>query len=284
MTQLIGTRNCCRCGKDLTDAASLEVGIGPICRKLDNALLARLIAANVPAALVTIGTVVVSSLPEVTHATYANVLADLAVEGNDDWRKTAKRIEWILSWRTTEDNRNALVQTIEDLGYVGLAALISGDAATGKAVVTLEGGRLHLRGPRNRSGQAAIMGIPGRRFHSATDGVKASWSVPVAAGEAFRLVVAKHWPNFSGLEEAIASAVSEPAAAPVVVVATLNDAGWLQIKTPYNAAFVGEIKTLPYRSRRWNGDARVWEVEPSLFPQVSALVSKHYPDLVAVRQ
>jgi hypothetical protein len=279
MIQALGTRNCCRCGKDLTDAASLEVGIGPICRKLDNALLARLIPADAPGALALASSVTVADLPEVTQATFANVLTDLADTSNDDWRKTAKRIEWMLSWPVGADNRALLIDVVRCLGYVGLAALISGEAATGAATVTLEGGRLHLRGPRNRAGKDALKAISGRRFHAAENGAKASWSVPTARAQEFRLAVVTHWPNFSGLDEAISEAANVPApvVTPIVVVATVADTGWLQVKTPYNAGFVSEIKNLPYRSRRWNGDARVWEVEPQYLAQVSALVARYYP-------
>lgn len=256
----------------------MEVGIGPICRKLDNALLAKLIPANVELARTEVTKVLVDELPEATRNTFVNVLEDLKV-GTDDWRKTIKRIEWILSWSPSRIDQETLIGVVRTLGYWGLAALLSGEAATGLSTVTFEDGRLFLRGPRNKAGKDAIRSIPGRKFHPSTEGSKAAWSVPASSFKAFREVVITHWPNFSGLDEAIAQAtatsiVSSPAA-PVTSVTPLA-AGWIQIKTPYNAGFVTDVKRLPYKSRRWNGDARVWEVEEKFLHQVTELVSKYY--------
>ena len=75
----------------------MEVGIGPICRKLDNALLAKLIPADVESARTAAKKVLINELPAETFNTFSNVLEDLEI-GTDDWRKTVKRIEWILSW------------------------------------------------------------------------------------------------------------------------------------------------------------------------------------------
>src|SRR5690606_250724 len=44
------TRFCSRCGKDLTDPASLTDGQGPVCRNRDNHLYAKAIEANLPIA------------------------------------------------------------------------------------------------------------------------------------------------------------------------------------------------------------------------------------------
>ena len=43
-------RHCSRCQKALTDAVSLEVGVGPICRSIDNHVLAVTIPADLVAA------------------------------------------------------------------------------------------------------------------------------------------------------------------------------------------------------------------------------------------
>ena len=268
-------RSCCRCRKDLTDAASMEVGIGPICRKLDNALLAKLIPADVESARTAAKKVLINELPAETFNTFSNVLEDLEI-GTDDWRKTVKRIEWILSWSPNWSDKETLISIVHALGYWGLAALLSGEAATGLATVTLENGRLYLRGPRNKAGKDALKQVSGRKFHPAEDGIKASWSVPVSSAKAFRECVITHWPNFTGLDEALASVMTS--AQPVAQVAAVptSSPGWLSIKTPYNAAFVQDVKSLPYRSRRWNGDARVWEIEEQYLPHVTELVSKHY--------
>lgn len=256
----------------------MEVGIGPICRKLDNVLLAKLIPADVETARTAISRVLIGELPEGTRNTFVNVLEDLKI-GTDDWRKTVKRIEWIMSWSPSRLDQELLIGVVRALGYWGLAALLSGEAATGLATVTFEGGRLFLRGPRTKAGKEAIKLISGRKFHPATDGNKAAWSVPASSAKAFRETVVTHWPNFTGLDESIsqvaAQTVSALTALPVTSVTPLSS-GWVQVKTPYNAGFVTDVKNLPYRSRRWNGETRVWEVESQFLPQVTELVSKYY--------
>lgn len=283
LSSSVGSRACCRCGKALDDAASKEAGIGPVCRKLDNALLARLIPARVADAQMLAASVRTDDLPAPTHATFANVMADLLDFGSKDWRLTVKRIEWILSWSMPSLTHTTLVDVVRSLGYVGLAALLSGEAATGKTTVTFENGRLYLFGPRNKTGAVEFKKIKGRMFHPAgvptANGLKKAWSVPAARADEFYTVVMTYWPNVTGLEEAVAAAKSAPAteAAPAPAPTYLTEAGGvLKVKTPYNAAFVADLKALPYKARKWNGAEKVWEVATEFKAKVEALIATHY--------
>jgi hypothetical protein len=281
----IGSRACCRCWKDLTDAASMEVGVGPICRKLDNAILARKIPSNVAAAQAAAGRVVDADLPEPVRPTYGQVMADLMDFSTVDWRKTVKRIEWILSWGMTDTMRKALIEIVRSLGYIGLAALLSGEAATGATVVTFENGRLYLRGPRNKAGAYQIKKlIPGWKFVPAVGGSKAAWTVPAAAAEKFATIAITYWVNISGIDEAVEAAKAAPVAAvesapakagPNVTISAPTN-GWMKVASPFNAEFVIAIKKLPHPSRKWNVVEKVWEVEAKFLADVQTMVQTYF--------
>lgn len=285
-------RSCCRCRKELTDAASMEAGIGPICRNLDNALLARLIPSNVGLARETIGGLDLTAVAPETLPTLTEVAATIGGETpSDDWRKTVKRIEWALSFAGNSEFRDLLTSTVAALGYVGLAALWNGEAASGKATVALMDGRLVVTGPNNKAARTALKAIPGRRFHPAKALLpKAAWSVPASEADALFVAVATHYPNHEGLTEAVEAAKAlkvTPVAAPAPVAAapakpepkcSLTPAGvLLKVRTPYNPAFIGDLKAnIKWSDRRWNGGEKVWEVTANHENEVKAMIAKHY--------
>jgi hypothetical protein len=305
------SRNCTRCGKDLTDAASMEAGIGPICRHLDNELLARLIPSDVEAArkaleavdVVTAAPETVSTLTEVCDAVYA----DEAMT-REDWRIEVKRVEWALSFPANNAMRDALTGMVAALGYVGLAALWNGDAATGEAAVFFANGRLLVQGPKNKAARMAFREIKGFKFHAEgtlAPASKAAWSFPADQHGAFFRAIITHYPNFTGLMEAVQAAKAflaapQPtvAAAPVAVKAkdggtvvvapvvaekpapkcSMTVAGlFVKVATPYKVEFIGDLKqSFPYSDRRWNKFEKVWEVVATHQTKVVELVKKHY--------
>lgn len=205
-----GSRHCFRCSHPLTDAASRSVGVGPICRQLDNAILARAIPSNMEAALAAYQTVDPLTLTPETLPTFMALEADLRADDaatRDDWRKTVKRIEWVLSHKQNYNNIKALKAIVLALGYIGLVSLWNGEAATGLALVFGCNGRLFLQGPQNKSARFAFKAIPGWSFHKVgPDCPKALWSVPAGAFHSFRALVVAHYPNFEGLTEALEAA------------------------------------------------------------------------------
>jgi len=284
------SRACVRCGKDLTDVASMEVGVGPICRKLDNALLAATIPANVNAARAAWAGVVVAGLDPMTVDTLLKVERDLfsaAAPSEKDWRKPVKRIEWVLSHKCDTESRTALCSLVEALGYVGLVAMWNGEAASGLATITFLDGRLWLVGPRNKAGKDALKAIPGRKFHPAEGTEKAKWSVPASAHTAFVMAVKKHWPNHEGLLKQVTQAIAwvenakiiqNPApvkAGPVVTLTVVGSEMW--VKTPYNPNFVATVKTLPWKERRWDATEKVWWVAVKHLAWMKALLTLQYP-------
>jgi hypothetical protein len=298
------SRACTRCHKELTDAASMEAGIGPICRKLDNALLAKLIPSNVGRAVELLGSLSLATVAPETTDTLSKVVEAVRAPdaaAREDWRVEVKRVEWALSFPANDEIRAMLTSVVAALGYVGLASLWNGEAATGVAVVTCAnieglGMRLIITGPKNSAARAAFKTLNGYRFHSKGSVAvveKAAWSFPVACHAAFRLAVITHYPNNKGLAEAVelaaASVVvpvaraSAPVAVPVPVVApkakcSIEHAGtMLKVHSPYNPAFIGALKaTLSWTDRRWNSTEKVWEVAAVNENVLVGLIVKHY--------
>lgn len=302
-----GARHCFRCSLPLTDAASLNEGIGPICRKLDNAILARLIPSDMGKVLEAYQKVDPTTLAPETLETFMGLEAAFRAEGaagREDWRKEAKRIEWMLSHKQEWSNVKALKDVVLSLGYVGLVALWNGEAATGLASIFPIEGRLALQGPQNKAAKRAFQCIPGWNFHKVPHGEdhRPTWTVPAERIREFRMLVITHYPNFEGLLEALEAAeayVAElkaappppaPVAAPKATVATAtaivsNGAisivevdGKLKVKTPFRVSYVSELRAMPKSNlpREWVKTEQVWIFPVTHKEQVLALVKKHY--------
>jgi hypothetical protein len=309
-------RSCTRCRKELTDAASQEAGIGPICRDLDNAVLARLIPSNVAKArelLETLDLTLAAPQTALTLATVADAISAEDAFGREDWRVEVKRVEWALSYSSNQDLRKPLTQVVAALGYVGLASLWAGEAATGETTITCMpvpgyNTRLVLQGPRNKAARMALRRIRGSRFHDVNSiGLsKASWSFPVSEWAALHLAVITHYPNHTGLdlaiegaknlqaeqdakraEEAAAQAATAahptpptPVAAPQKAVPTcsVETVGeMLKVRTPYRPEFITSLKNqVQFKDRKWNSDEKCWEIASADVNTVMGLVVKHF--------
>lgn len=300
----ISMRHCTRCGHELTDAASMEAGIGPVCRNLDNAVLARLIPSNIPVArsifetldLTAAAPETVRALTDVHHALFGD-----GAQAREDWRVEVKRIEWALSYPANNSQRKALTKVVAALGYVGLASLWNGEAATGKASCLFTADRLVIIGPRNKAANIAIRKIIGRKWHDGANTFstllpgmsKKGWSVPASEADAFFAMVITHYPNHEGLDAAVAAAkaftvkpalvvqASAPVSAPAPVAApkcSLSEQGlMLKVITPYDPAYIQNLKSaLPYTDRRWNAAEKCWEVVASHKAVVVDIIKKYF--------
>jgi hypothetical protein len=309
----VGQRFCSRCYKALTDAASMEVGVGPICRKLDNALLAAKIPSDLPKALEAYKLVDVGTLPPETVATFIKLEADLIAAdagSRHDWRETVKRIEWMRSFGMPGHTYGHLLAIVEALGYIGVAAMWKGEAASGEATCAFVEGRLMVQGPQNKSFRIAVKKLMGWKFTPVKPGKERPWwSLPASSGDVFTKLVMSHYPNSKGLGEAVsaaqtyaaeqkaiaeakakAAALAAMPVAPVVEVAPavtpapsapayikLAENGALLLKTPYNKGFIAELKTsIPYGSRAWDGMDKVWKVAPEYKAQAVASTLKYF--------
>lgn len=296
------SRNCTRCWKELTDAASMEAGIGPVCRNLDNELLARLIPSDLAGAKAAFDAVDLSSVAPETLRTLTEVHSALFADdaaNRADWRIEVKRIEWALSFPSNNSARKDLTKVISALGYVGLASLWNGEAATGKATCSFKEGRLVVQGPRNKAARMAFRLIPGRKFHDAgAFAEKASWSFPADQHEAFFKAIITHYPNFTGLTEAIEAAKSanhnapsadlvgainsgvEVPSKPVAPKCSMKIEGlFVKVSSPYKPEYITDLKSaFPYTDRRWNSGEKCWEVVAIHKAKVETIVKKHFGD------
>jgi hypothetical protein len=296
-------RACVRCGKELTDAASMECGIGPVCRKLDNKLLAQSIPANLSLAQDCWNMIDIGLFDGATYATAQNVSAALFADdaaSRTDWRTEVKRLEWMLSFPTNVQGSLLPLTTsvVHALGYVGLAALWTGKASTGEATVTFVNGNLHVHGPRNADFRAAVKKVAGWRFHGPVGDSQPSWSLPAAAADSFAMLVKTYYPNHDAVT--LSSVVTEAKAyvaalapAPVPAHAPLkvpnmskvrieaSSMEWLNVFAPFNANFIADLKLkLPSKMRRWNPVAKCWEVHAAHLSALKGMVATHSKETV----
>jgi hypothetical protein len=297
-------RSCCRCRKDLTDMASIEAGIGPICRKQDNKLLANSIPANPPEALMALLTINPdTSITPDAQATYADLLGMLTLNlDGTDWRIAIRKIEKILSYDSTRWKvLKACSEVARWLGYLGVAALWNGEAATGDAVVrfdplTSKGPRIFVDGPRCPAARHKLHSLGAVNFPSPKPG-RRMFGVDPKHLDAFATIVQTHYPMSVGLADArveveaflATSAVLKPTLTPVTVQATPAPGGpvstcriekngnSLKINTPYDATFIAGFKNMiPYKDRSWDAATKAWMCDASYLPQVTDLITQVY--------
>lgn len=299
----LGSRHCFRCDKQLTDAASLNEGIGPICRMLDNAILARLIPSDMGKVLAAYSKVDVLGLVPETLDTFMKLEAAFRASDagtREDWRAEVKRIEWILSYGQSYSNIQTFKAIVLALGYVGLIALWNGEAATGEAFVFPFDGRLYLQGPQNKGARWALKKIQGWQFHPSFAGkvAKACWSFPADQFDAFRMTVATNYPNFFGMTEAVNAAkeftalkeAEQAAVAPLIeaapiapptkvaIISIIEVGDVLKVSAPFRTSYIAELRQTSKADlpRKWLADEKVWEFPVAFKEQVKALVTKHY--------
>jgi hypothetical protein len=295
-------RNCIRCSKDLTDAVSLNEGVGPICRKLDNKLLAHQIAANIDVARTAVLKVDTDTLAAESVATYTKVVESLYsfdAYAVSDWRTTVKRIEWTLSFPQNARGTTmlALIETAAALGYIGLAALWAGEASTGEATFAFLHNRIHVYGPRNKPFRIAVRKLGGV-FHAGGANATASWSVPAKFANEFKPLIQKFYPNHDTQQLSAVIEVAKEAvlaAAPVVSAAPTVSHGfqplkvpnmgnvriepsgdWFNVYTPYNQNFVSDLKMLPVGTRKWNPALKCWEVHASHAANLNDILGRYF--------
>lgn len=277
-------RSCARCGRDLTDPASRERGIGPVCRQLDNAVLARQIPADLNAAMDAYGDIrhrMEGMHPDLTSSIDKVDAALIDGVKSGDYREAVMAIERILSYDCGYLVREGLYGVTEALGYTSLVLLWKGDVVKGASELSFTNGRLVLKSPRPpKSVLASIRAIKGRRFEYTAK----TWSFPASQHEAVQKVCS-FFVKMTGVKDAIKAAKEAPkeapeakkTALPAVINVTSRGSRALEVTTPYNAAFVNELKSsIPWQQRKWDPKARVWRVHKLHLGAVEELVKKHY--------
>lgn len=309
-------RHCSRCGLSLTDAASREAGVGPVCRAKDNHLYAKSIPANYTMAVATLLAMKDGEgLCEETVKVYKRLKATLIRRAErasrdsvditkfhhtgEDLRKIITDLDWLCSWaHPARDAHSTFVSVIRHLGYVGLAAVIGGDASTSPSKVWFENGRIYMSGLGNTSGWRTMRKIPGIVTPRGR-GDRTPYSAPADQFAPFALAVMTHWPLFEGdldaLRQECASFIANnPAAAKVVAGKTASSyvakivtrSSDFTLSFPWRkdrsmSEFLAALKSVPAAERSYDASTKMWSFKLAHLERVKGFCEKVY-DQVSV--
>lgn len=285
------TTCCSRCGKELTDPASRECGVGPVCRRKSNDIFARELPADVLGARRVLREiqrkrphVFSTSMPCQGRLDDAlDAIEDASATDRKDWREVVESFEFVRSFPLGVHLREAVDEIVSALGYPLLVGIWNGSVAKGKArVLVTRDGRFGLQGVRPpASGRDILKAVPGARFSHDVDGEgNAGWHWPAeqaeAAGRAackvylvldpgqVAAVVAQCGERVGRLEAAGATFEGGVLRIGAETTVSLNrrDGAWgAEIRSPYSAGFVSKLKSaIHWKGRQWVGYNRCWLV------------------------
>ncbi len=266
---------CTRCGKELTDTASIEAGIGPVCRHMANNVLAKELptkwdAERVQQLLFVPGEVFPEASRKRWNSVYTKIFTSKGMGTNEaykgeDWRATVQELVFFMSVAPSNHIVETLLGAIRGLGYESYAAIICGEASTSEATVGIEGELLWLKGARNKIGDRVLREETSGWWSPRTERYEASRT----HADAFARVVRVYWPFAKGLDEAIAVAKL-----PYSLIEI--DGVWV-LRAPYNPDFVAGLKSeIHQQDRRYEPNYRAWFVQPSAKPALDSLLSAHF--------
>lgn len=306
------SRACSRCGLPLTDPASFQRGVGPVCAGQDAAIYSRQIPANLPGAVLVLQMINQNEFPDFTgdeeliakfggnpRSVIAKIVGDMwkicsevknaALENNTNVSKTVgtsvreyvKMIDWILSFKISFETKALLVKAVKEMGYPALGAVLAGRASTGKASISFEEatGYLVLEGSRCKSGMEAFRSLGRNSGIILPKNGDHIYKVPAKFAKEFSEIVAEYWPLFHGDTEAVSiqakvwfqknqtklpTIVKNPKSLSenetIVAVSTDNPAILNVFMGSYNQNVREAFNKLPWKTRRWNGVKRCWDI------------------------
>jgi hypothetical protein len=282
----------------LTDPASREHGVGPVCRRKDTHLYAKTIPADFSRATARALGIVPDMLHadvRVSWATFTEQLFAAVRRAEHDsefrhWTGTDQRevirtLDFMLSYPHPHTaTRTMMVEIVSALGYVGLAGVLSGNASTTTATLSFANGRVSLTGAACTPGFRAMRAIRGVILPRHR-GSRQPFTAPATQAPAFCDLVRTHWPLYEGdIDAILAQAASHVAANPPVVAAPVVRAVELPamrlsddpraflgrpqftLTFPWRRdmdmfAFVNSLKaTVPYTARTYNPSTKVWSI------------------------
>lgn len=296
-------RGCAHCRKALTDPASRECGVGPICRRKANDLYAKDIRANLALASALIMDVDLNSLPEEVREVFGGArdaflqkLSRLQRQNDDmtnflisggDFRFLVEAIDYVLSFSVATALRNKLGSIVEQLGYVELSGILRGISSRGHSKVWFEDGFLYLQGTGCTDGwramKANIPGIvtPRRR------GDRRPYKAHASHAKQFLSNVQLFWPFYDAdlaelqkqADQWVEQHPSETAETPEATAVSEDTAciklrnadfvvsfPWLRDRNMYT--LITELKTVDYRKRQYNPNDRTWSFTIDTLDQV----------------
>ena len=303
-------RHCSRCNQPLTDPASWERGIGPICAKKDTHLFAKTIPANFPMATAISCAIKVDALPESLRPVWTELRTILFAKSEsamnnpvnanngtfhfefsgEDCRLIVKVIDFMLSFTMNGDERRKLIKLVRFLGFIGLAGVLSGESSTGKAELKFDNGKLFLLGSSNNAGFEAMRVIPGIVIPRKRGG--GAYEAPAAHWEKFIAACMEFWPCFDGVvDEIVEQCKTWIAANPAKVTEQtkltgkpvaniINRSSDFTIKFDWDKTvtrrLVDEIKSIPAKERSYDAASKMWAIQNQHKENIVKLFGEHY--------
>jgi hypothetical protein len=277
----ITASHCCVCRSPLTDAESVDSGIGPICSKryynprhtpTENQVkiaLGRLAASGLSEDIIDGFLAVVDN-----HHTNARAACNLLVK-----------------WASANyDNRDMIFKCsgiIRALGYDELANKLEDDRTT--ATVRTLADHIEAFIPDKYPLERSITSIPGAVKLVSKLGRKVGWSIPLDQADHFEAVLGFHCGGELACGDArgirtiarkrwadvVAFRNPPSTSAPISPVQITSLGRTLEVYSPFNQDFITALKNnVPVRDRRWTG--RCWEVTAIFRNVVESLVAVHY--------
>lgn len=303
-------RSCSRCGKALEDPASRECGVGPICRRKTNDLVAHQIPANLGVASSLFLSLDAGSFNEATEGfdsirkKFMRKIERLSRNAADtsairvagqDFREVVDWIDYALSFRISRDTRERLIKIVEALGYVGLGGVLRGDACMSPAQLRLEGNTIQLTGKACKAGWLAMKrNIPGVRTPRYR-GDRTPYTASVKHAEKFVELALRHWPFIEGgvkdTEELLklAKEIADNLPKEEVAASNLPTArisrqgnGWFTAHTPWHGTrqemndMLAKFKELPRGERKYNPSIHAWSFKTCHYEHVLDIVKQRY--------
>lgn len=301
-------RYCSRCRCELSDVASMERGMGPLCAGKSTKLYAKTIPANY--ALANISALSIQDdymhpechtlwhetrqkLLEATQNAAGQEQQNQFAWTGEDLRKLVKSIDFILSYRHPRDiTREQLITVVRHLGYVGLAGVLSGEASTGEARLWFENGFVRLQGSRNKNAYSAFAAIRGVTLPRR---IGQPYAAPVSLLEPFLGLVLRFYPMYEGdFEEVRAAAaawvppppVVQPATVATVVPDALDGIAYIRMRSAdftlqFNwmrgadlGGFISNLKSgVPYDSRAYDPVTKLWRFKREHLDAVKGIIN-----------
>lgn len=293
------TSHCVRCKKELTDAASIQAGIGPECRQKANSILAKemptkwddegataaflLFCAdsdNLPA----------DHIPAFERCKDAiltsqgfNAMSSAAPETGRDWRPTVADLTLLASTRA-DLMRGHLLQVIKCLGYPQYAAYLAKLASASEGKVWIEGTDLYFTGVKNSHGRKALEKA-GAYLALKQEGEGQTWKARLTHGAAMLDAIRIYWPLTDiGLVSRVIEVIPQEVRDDRPLVEIWHSGSFFQVPgapvLPFRNDFINDLKAriTMYRERVWDKAGRRWLVGMAHKQVLVDLLAKHYPE------
>lgn len=280
----ITASHCCVCRSPLTDAESVDSGIGPVCSKRYYNPRHTPTEEQVKICL---GRLAASGLPE-------NIIDDFLAVVDNHHTNARAACNLLIKWASANyDNRDMIFKCssiIRALGYDELANKLEDDRTTATVRNLVD----HIEAfiPDKYTMERTVASIPGAVKLTTKLGRKIGWSIPLdeadhfeavlgfyyggelACGDArgIRTIPRRRWADVAAFRQPKVVQPAQVAPCPVQITPMGQR---LEVYSPFNQNFIDALKTnVPGRDRRWTG--RCWEVSAIYRNVVSTLVFMHY--------